>query len=274
MTRLEPPVKRYLTGKHPSHSSSQSLHLNFNDMDATALRFILNKYGCMSAEGKPTKKAVEAGLIDICEKNAIWNIDNVMELLKKAGYPVTRKAVNQNKPEKKFDEPEYVNLGTIGMYFSVSANKVGQWLDALGLRDEKTKLGTEHAQRSGLCQISEMSAGPGQGNKKRKITVWDLHLIIDLLMEHGHELDYSYEQTMKGKGKNSDVNVVTIESRTKEFIAEFTRRFKSDNPQIKKTTIKYVLATPKPILIKAEEMMGRQGFFTKNEYQKYLRGLN
>lgn len=268
MESLEPPVKRYLTGRRPSHSSTVKLHENFEDMDANALKFILTKYGVMNESGKPTKKALEAGLIEVCEKSLIWNLNAVSSLLARAGMTVNRKSVNQEKPEKKFDEPEYVNLGTIGMYFSVSGVKVGKWLDEMGLRDEQTKLGTDDAQRSGLCQISEMSAGPGK--KTRKIAVWDLHLIIDLLMENGHELDYSYEDSMKGKGKNSDVAVSSLELRARKFLEDFNERFSSSHLPTKRTCVKFVLATPKPILKEAEKILNKPGFFIEETYRKWL----
>lgn len=268
MEKLEPPVKRYLAGRRPTHSSTQKLHENYVGLDHQTISFILSKYGCMTSEGKPTKKALESGLIEVCEKSLIWNLDAVTSLLQNSGLKPERRSVNQEKPEKKFDEPELVNLGTIGMYFSKSNVQIGKWLDELGLRDEKTKLGTDSAQKMGLCQISEMATG--QGKKTRKITVWDLHLVIDLLMENGYELDYSYEQNMKGKGKNSDVSVVTMESRTQDFLKEFSRRFKSDNFDVKKSAVKFVLATPKPILKKAEEMLNKPGFFINNEYQKWI----
>ena len=80
----------------------------------------------MSDERKPTKKAVDDGLIDSCEQKALWNLEKVQEKLSELGMPVERSIVNQEIKEPDDGEPRWVNLGTIGTYFNVTANTIGK----------------------------------------------------------------------------------------------------------------------------------------------------
>lgn len=265
MLKLEPPVKKYLSGKLPSHSSTQSLASNFKSLHPDALLFIFSKAGYMSDDRKPTKKALDDGLIDSCEKKAIWNLDNVQLKLSELGMPVERSIVNQEIKEPDDGEPRWVNLGTIGTYFNVTANTIGKWLDELDFR-EKDGMGSQLAIDQGLVTVSEMNAG---GKKTRKIAMWNLYPVQRVLVDAGHALDFDYDKVLKGSGKNSDVKVSTLDDRAKDFAKEFVTTFK--NPEKRHECIKMVKAQPQPILKKAEIILKKPGFLTKETYKKYIK---
>lgn len=265
MTKLAPPVKRYLTGKLPSHSGSQSLANNFKELHKDALIFVFLKAGYMSEEGKPTKKALADGLIDSCEGKALWNLDKVQESLLSLGMNAERKSVNQEIKEPDDMEPRWVNLGTIGTYFNVTANTVGKWLDKLEFR-ESDGMGSQSAMDLGLVTVSEMNAG---GKKTRKIAMWNLYPVQRVLVEAGYELDFDYEKVHKGSGKNSDVQVTTIDERAKQFAKDFVKTFKEIDERHKCRAM--IKEQPSIVLKKAEVLLNKPGFFTKNDYLKYMK---
>lgn len=267
MEKLQPPVKRYLTGKRPSHSATTELAKNFKNLDPNALLFIFNKAGYLTEDYKPTKKAVEDGLIDSCEKKVLWKLEAVEEKLRESGMNVERKSVNQEIKDNTDGKPKFVGLGVIATYFNVTANTIGKWLDDLELRDDE-KMGSQDAMDRGLATIVEMNADSA-GKKTRKIAMWDLILTQEVLLEAGHELDFDYEKTLKGKGKNSDVTVTTIDDRAREFAKDFSRLFK--NPDTRKECPALVKKQPKIVLEKAETLLNKPGFLTSGTYLKYVR---
>lgn len=265
MQTLPPPLKRHLTGRRPTHSSTGTLEQNFKNLDRNALLYVFNNAEYLTLEFKPTKKALLDGLIDRCEDKALWNLEKVEEILAELGMSVERQSVNQEIKESGNGEPKWVNLGTVGTYFSVTANLVGKWLDELELRDDDG-MGNQKSSDLGLSMTSEMNAG---GNKTRKITMWNLYPTQEILVSAGHELDFDYEKTLKGKGKSSDVNVTTIDDRAKEFAKTFVETFK--NIETRKDCINLVKSEPKPVIQKAEILMKKEGFITSGKYLKYIR---
>lgn len=251
-------------GAFPSHSLTSTLSENFQNLDKNALVWILNNAGYMTKEGKPTKKSATEGLVDSCESKALWNLELLNLKLTELGNSYERKAVNQNVSRNSSGEPQWVNLGTVGSYFSVSATAVGKWLDELDLRDDEGMANAESLDK-GLANTVEMNAGK---NKTRKITQWNLELIQELLMEAGHYLDFDYEKSLKGSGRNSDVRVESVEDRVKEFAREFTKMFKDTS--VRRNLPQLVRRTPKPIQKKAEELMKKPGFITEGKYLRYL----
>lgn len=264
MEKLNPPIKRYLSGKLPSHSAGASLHTNFSDLERDALVFILFRAGLMEETGKPTREAVTAGLIDQCERKALWKLEAVAAKLEELGHPVTRKAVNQTIKEDD-GTPRWVNLGTVGTYFSATANAVGKWLDELELRDDEG-MGNDEAFSRGLAMVSEMNAGE---KKTRKITMWNLYPTQRVLVEAGHELDFDYEKNLKGKGKHSDVTVTTVDDRVDQFVTEFTALFK--DAATRTAAVALVRKTPTMIVKRGEEKLGKPGFITGGTYLKYVK---
>lgn len=270
MERLEPPIKKYLTGKRPTHSATTDLSKNFKNLDPNALLFIFHKAGYLTEEYKPTKKAVEDGLIDTCEKKALWNLDNVEEKILESGMKVERQSVNQEIKDNTGGKPTFVGLGVIATYFNVTANTIGKWLDDLELRDDD-KMGNQEAMDKGLATVVEMNADSA-GKKTRKIAMWDLILTQEILLEAGHELDFDYAKTLKGKGKNSDVTVTTVDDRAREFAKEFSRLFKDTS--LRKELPALVKKQPKIIIQKAEELLKKPGFISDGTYLKYIRSGN
>lgn len=266
MITLEGPVKRYTSGAFPTHSETGKLAENFKNMNPLALQFMLHKEGWMSEAGKPTKKAAEAGLVDRCVNSALWNLKTLQERLEALGNTLERQAVNQELKEPKGTEPSWANLGTIGTYFSASATIVGRWLSELGYRTEDG-MATDEALEEGLATNFEMATGQGK-NKTRKITHWNLYLVQKILMEAGHPLNFDYEKSLKGSGRNSDVKVETVDDRARAFAKEFVRIFK--DKEERRSLPSLVSKTPKIIQQKAEELIGKPGFITRESYKQHL----
>ena len=252
--------------KLPTHSKSGTLASNFKSLDQNALKFILVKAGYLSDDGKPTNAAVSAGLLDKCEKTFLWNLEVLEKALFKLGNPVRRQYANQKLAPLDTSEPVWVNLGTIGSHFNVSAKVVGKWVDDLKLKD-KDGMASEETLSRGLATVTEMSAG--QGKKTRKINQWNLRPMQELLMRAGHPLDFDYEKSLKGTGKNSDVEVTTIDARAKEFAKQFLEAF--NNPETRNQTPHLIRKTPKLIQAKAEVLLKRPGFLTTGEYLKHVK---
>jgi len=262
MTTLEGPVKRHLMGKLPTHSSTVSLHKNFVGLTSDSIKAILFNGEYISEEGKPTKKALQEELLDVCERNIIWNLDKVQKLFLTQGITLERKYVNQDLPEMR-SEPTWANLGTISTYFSTTSNQVGKWLDELELRDEDG-MASESSLKNGLATTVEMHV---EGKKTRKITHWNLHLILEELMESGHPLDFDYEKSLIGTGKNSDVKVSSIDDRAREFAKEFARLYK--DPERRKECPILVRKTASGVILKAEELLKMPGFISKKQYLRH-----
>lgn len=264
MELLEPPIIQYLEGRRPSHSGTLRLHENFEGMDATALRFVLQKAGYLDADGRVTQKAADENMVDRCERKLLWNLDKVQEVLTSMKLHAARKSVNQELNLASSAEPKWVNQGTIATFFNVSANKVGKWLTDEGMKKGDTM--TPEAFDSGIGVVTTMNAG---GNKTRNILMWDLHRTIEFLLERGYELDRRSMEALKGKGKNSDVTLDTMDARAEAFVKEFMVMFR--NPKERRECIRLVGKTSKGILMRAEKLMNKPGFFAKEEYRKLIK---
>lgn len=264
MKKLEPPAQRYTTGKHPTHSSTLKLASNFQGLPHAALVTIMSTKGLMSPDGKPTKEALSSGLMDQCERAALWNLSKVKDYLHSVGVPAKRQYANQELPDPPANgSPSWVNLSTIATYFNVTAGTIGKWLDKEGLR-EPDGLPNKDSLDRGIGNISEMRAGP---KKTRKIPQWNLHSVLSILKGAGHPLDFDYDATLKGKGKNSDVKVSTIEDRAKDFTKSFIKKFNARD----QTLISDVNKAPKALQVRAEELMKKPGLITSGNYKKRLR---
>lgn len=263
MAVLEPPIKRYLSGARPSHSKTSEIANNFKNIDANTLATIFQAGGYFNGDNKPTQKCIEDGLIDSCDKKILWNLNVISETLEKAGVKLERNAVNQEIVFPEDGEPVWANLGTIGTYFSVTANQIGKWLDDLNYREKN--MPTKDAMDAGLAILVEMNAG---GKKTRQVAHWNLHVVQQALVDAGHELNFNYEESLRGKGKNSDVNVSAIDQRAADFAREFAKMYK--NADTRENTKKLVKSTPLLIQQKAETLLKRPGFITKGEYLKNL----
>lgn len=268
MAVLEQPVKRWITGKLPTHSGTKNLHKNFKNIDEQKFYGILMKNGFINNLKKPTKKSLEAGLLDTCGKNAIWNLQKVEQLFVKAGVNISRQIVNQEISGDPNGIPEWVNLGTIASYFNVTGTTVGKWLTKLDLRDKKGNA-NQKAIDSNLGNNDEITMKINGRKTTKKMTRWNLYAIQELLLKNGYEMDFDYAKHLKGTGKNSDVKVTTIDDRAQLFMEKFTTTFK--NTKLRKDCIRIVEKENKLVVKKAEELMGKPGFITKEEYKKYIK---
>ena len=145
--------------------------------------------------------------------------------------------------------------------------QVMRWLDELGYREEGG-MASDHALEQGLATTFEMATGQGK-NQTRKITHWNLHLVQRILVEAGHPLDFDYEKSLKGTGRNGDVKVETVDDRARAFAKEFAKLFK-DKERRRVEVPKLLRKTPKVIQRKGEEILGKPGLLTKEIYKKYL----
>lgn len=261
MISLEEPIKKYLTGKLPSHSSTNDLHKNFKGLTRPILFQILIDKGYLQSNFKPTRKALDDELLNKCGSNVIWSLDKVQFFLESGGLNIERCFVNQELPVRQ-ENVTWANLGTIGTYFNVTGPQIGKWLTSIGWRDE-TGEPVKQIIDDGIVQAVEMNAG---GKKTRKIFQWDLHSVIEKLVEQGHPLDFDYEKNLIGKGKNGNVVVETVETRAKEFIKTFVPLYK--NPETREESFSLVKKTPRGIQLKSEELLGKPGFFTEKLYIK------
>lgn len=265
MQTLKSPARRYTTGKLPSHSELETLHENFKQMPAAVVETVLKGKGYLSDAGKPTKRALSDKVLDVCDKRFLWRITAIESVLKEAGLTPKRTYANQRIDSPKSNDPTWVNLTTLATYFNATPATVGKWLDAQGLR-ESDGLPTKDAQDQGLGNISEMSAGK---KKTRKIAMWESYRIRVMLRDSGHPLDFDYMKSLEAKGKNSAVQVQTIDSRAEEFARGFVKVFKAGD---RRKVQDFVGKTPKPILTRAEKLIKKpEGWLVNKEYLERLR---
>lgn len=265
MAKLETPVRRYTTGKLPTHSSTATLHTHFKQLPKDVLKTALQAKGYLNESGKPTKKAITDELLDVCDKSVVWRLSRVGKLLEAAGMKVTRQYGNQEIEPPTSSEPVWVNLTTISTFFNATPGTVGKWLDALGLREDDG-LPTKDAQDRGLGTVSEMSAGK---KKTRQIAMWESYLVRVMLRDNGHPLDFDYAKSLEAKGKNSAVKVETMDSRALDFAKEFAALYKTRS---KSSCSILVKKTPKPILKRAEVILKKpSGWLENGSYLEKLR---
>lgn len=258
---LEPPIKKHLLGKLPTHSSTKNLASNFKGYSDEFMVKVLESGGYLE-KGRFTMKARNSGLVDSCESKALWNLSLLQELLRSEGLKADRAYVNQELPVNPSVDPVYTGLAQIGVHFEVSGPTVGKWMDKLGLREENS-LPKEKYVKDGLAVIAEMTM-PGKKKQTKKFAKWDLYRVVPMLVEAGHPLDFNYEKSLKGKGKNSDVKVTGIDLRVKEFCKEFVSLYNAKDRQ----ALKLVDKTPKLILNRAEDKLKKPGFFSEDRYKR------
>lgn len=265
MQTLESPARRYITGKLPSHSEIETLHEHFSQMPEAVVEQVLKAKGYLSNSRAPTKRALAEKVLDVCDKRFLWRIDAIGTSLTSAGLNVKRVYGNQKIDPPTSNKPTWVNLTTLATYFNVSASTVGKWLDGLELREDDG-LPTKETQDRGLGQVSEMSAGK---KKTRKIAMWESYQTRVMLRDAGHPLDFDYMKSLEAKGKNSAIQVETIDSRAKEFVTGFVKAFRTGSKAQAKA---YVGRTPRAILNRAETLLKKpEGWISSGKYLDRLR---
>lgn len=290
--KLDPPAKQYLTGSNPSHSSLANLANHAKAWNDEEILDLLTKSGYLEA-GKVTKLALHRGVADICEGKVLWNLLETKRALITAAKVQDQKksaeALARNK--RVSSEPAWVDLGTIGTYFGVGNVVIGRWLDALGFR-EKPRLAVNESgahdlldiarqaqekQASGFIgkQPTERALETGLArkltvtNRKKQeieITQWNLDLCKAVLVRAGHELDTERKSLLKGKGKNSDVKVVTADDRARELYLKWKKLHNAPSTRAKSWSV--FASQPTVILVRVEAMMNRPGFLTEKRYLK------
>lgn len=282
MAQLPPPIEKYLAGTNPTHTSRQKLqkYLNIEQKD---IERVLKAEKAITPEGKVTKLAQQTGLVDTCEGRALWNIEKTKRLVKlKIGEP--KKAQRT--------EPAWVDLGTIGTYFGVGNVALGKWLDQLGLRGiptiEKNESGdydmldmanqAKQKQANGFIgkEPTEKALNMGAArkltvtNRKQQeieIVQWNLDLVKEVLVRAGHPLDTERKMSLKGKGKNSNVQVNGMDKRAKEIYTEWAKLYANPNERWK--IKKLFSGQPRLLLEKVEnDFMKMPGYITDGKYLK------
>lgn len=259
--RLEQPVRQYLLGKLPSHSSSGNLGKNFG-IDKEMMFSLLKSAGVMTPKNTPNKQAVKLGFIDSCGNNVIWNLDEVEKLLKKAGLKPVRQYMNQELPDA--EEDAWASLKTIGTYFDVGGVTVGKWLKNLGYRDEKG-----NPPKSLLKNGKALKVEMKDNNQVRVFYKWNLLWTLEKLQEAGHLFDFDYAKSLKGTGQSSDVQVTTVKDRARETAKRFVELY--NKPATRRDAIRLMERQNPTMMKEIEKVLKRPGWLTRGDYKNGVR---
>lgn len=295
MTTLPPPIEQYINGKNPTHTSQRRLGQHITFATPEVINGALTSNGLLSADGKITKQALEENIVDVCDKRALWNIREVKKIVlhatRKESDPDRKAGVVQPRSaQKAATGPVFTDLENIGTYFGVGKNTVGKWLEELGLRGYKIrqvnesgdfdmldiaaeskekfrmKVPTEAAFERGYAQVDVIEYTQKGSKKSFEKYSWNLEKVKNLLVKNGHELDTERKLLLKGKGKNSDVKVESLDSRAEALYREWKKLYK--NPSTKKSSWKVFHKQPKPLLQRVEVLMGRPRYLQDKLYEK------
>lgn len=292
--KLEGPIEQYLEGKNPTHCSFEKIPKHVKAWDEDDVTRMLTNAGFLNENGKPTKEAAQKGVVDLCGRKVIWNLLEVKKvLLSQEQIEYGQRAARNAMKAKSVDSgPKWVDLTTVGTFFGVGAVKIGKWLDEIGMRTKPAIKKNSSGAVDMLDVAREKQAEQAKGfsggkvpsakaidngvarvktvvNSKKKeieITEWNLDLCKTLLVRAGHPLDTERKLLLKGKGKNSDVKVKTIDDRAKELYFEWLK--KSKDPVWKNNAYQVFDGQPKAVLVRVEALMNRPGYLVNREYLK------
>lgn len=299
---LAPPLEAYIKGQSPSHSPKSRLGLHIKAWSQEQVEALLEEAGYLQ-EGRPTKRALQDGLLDTCEGKALWNLKQVKAALVahtkpapraprpegEAKKPLYMPPPGTKKPQQR-TEPAWVDLGVIGTYFGVSSIIIGRWLTQLGYRAEpklkKNESGAvdmlDVANQAKKQQASGFRAGkePTQqafdrglartltvtNHKKKEVEIvqWNLDLVKAVLVRAGHELDTERKMMLKGRGKNGDVQVTGIDKRAQELFLQWRTEYQK--PGYREASWRIFNGQPTALLMRVEAMLGRPGFIRERRY--------
>lgn len=293
--KLTGPISKYLDGEHPSHSARNELDKHIKFIKRSEIESSLIRAGLLDKSGKITDLAKEKGAVDVCGKSAIWNIKKTKlalldatrkKTVRKTATPV--KLAGSQAPTNR-NTPKYTDLENIGTYFGVGKLKVGKWLDDLGLRGYKprqinesgdvdmldianeskekfrAKIPTEKAIEQGYAIVETIEYKKKGKDESFQKYSWDLEKVKSILVRAGHELDTERKLLLKGKGKNSDVKVSSLDSRAAEVYRQWKKLYESGKTE---ESWKLVEKQAKPIQALMEQKIGWPGFFSKKLYRK------
>lgn len=286
--QLPPPIEQYLQGDKPSHTSRAGLSRHITFLKAEETNKLLIEAGYLSIQGKPTPKAFEEEVAEACDGKALWHVKRtqkaLLALTRKESKPrAANPALTAPKAPIRPNGPIWTDLDSIGTYFGVGKVKVGKWLDEIGLRaapekqindsgdydmldfanESKQKFSskrpTQRALDMGIAQITEVT----KGDKIFEIIKWNLDECKAALVKAGHPLDLEKKMILKGKGKNSNVEVHSLVDRAKKIHGEW-RKLSKASPR---DAHKLIDKQPKPILVELDKLEGYPGFFTAKKYK-------
>lgn len=298
--KLPPPIEQYTKGDKPSHTIRPRLHEHINFLKEDETTATLTKAGYLTDDGKVSKQAQVDGLVDTCDGKVLWNLKKTKKALLTLTAKKTAPAKSAPKPiniggtipppSPQQQQTVWTDLESIGTYFGVGKVKIGKWVDELGLRafpkkernesgdfdmmdfaadaKEKASLGfntkkpTEKALELGYAQVTMVE----KGNKTFEIVKWNKDKVKAALVKAGHELDLEKKMIHKGKGKNGDVQVESMDDRAQKLYSEWKKLY--NNPKTRAESWKLFDKTAKPILMRVEQLMGRPRFLIDKKYKR------
>lgn len=293
--QLPPPIQAHLTGTPPTHTSRAKLATHITFWPQAEVEAVLTQAGYLSPEGKIAKKALEEGLVDTCEGKPLWNLKKTKKVLlaltRKPSKAASPAPIIPPKAPVRAAGPVWTDLENIGTYFGVGKNKIGTWLDQLGLRDYKpmqvnesgdidmldmanaskekfqVKVPTQLALERGLAQVETVEyRGKGGKEKSFEKYSWDRDAVKALLVKAGHPLDTERKLLHRGKGKNSDVRVESLDDRARALHAEWKKLH--SNPTTRKASWDLFHKKPKPLIMRVEMLMGQPRYIQDKLYLK------
>ena len=217
---LELPEAAYTTGKSPSHARVENLHDCYRGVGRGDVLALLSAGGMLRERVNgskvqrmiPTQEAVDAGLVFRCSGTALWGVDAVAAWARRsAGISLVRGWANQRVKQPGAGSDGFVSATDLGKLFNVGGSTIGKWLDALGVRENG--LPTKKAVKTGLARVAEMNSVGDSGKKvARRFGLWALVPVQEMLMQAGHPLDFDWKAAQKGKGRNGDVETVSVKN--------------------------------------------------------------
>ena len=96
MRVLDQPLAKYVRGCYPSHCGTQQLTEAFN-LPPQTTETILDALGFVH-DGKPTKAALDAGVLDKHQEHVLWDIQAVLDAITPSIPGAQRVPMNQELP--------------------------------------------------------------------------------------------------------------------------------------------------------------------------------
>ena len=269
---LELPEAAYTTGKSPSHARVENLHDCYRGVGRGDVLALLSAGGMLRERvngGRvqrmiPTQDAVDAGLVFRCSGVALWGVDAVAAWARKnAGINLVRGYANQRVKQPGAGSDGFVSATDLGKLFNVGGSTIGKWLDALGVRENG--LPTKKAVKTGLARVAEMNSVGDSGKKvARRFGLWALVPVQEMLMRAGHPLDFDWRAAQKGKGRNGDVETVSVKAELDAHVAAVRAAVKAgDGAELAQA----VDAVPERFRRPVEARLGAPGFITEGRWR-------
>lgn len=286
----------------PTHIAASKLSRHVKFTTSENIQQVLHAEGYIESSGTITKKAEFEGLAIPYEDRRVWvrtaitkkllelTKDQKTTIVQSNKKPASKEAINIRSKPQTTDQIKWVDLDTIGTYFGVSKIKVGKWLDEIGLR-KMPEIPTDSDGSTDMLDMANQSKKKQNGGfiskeptekalergfaqqntfkvKDKTVTgyKWNLEMVKKAFIKKGHELDHDKTMTLKGKGKNSNVSVDSVEGRAKKLYQEWKQLH--NNPSTRNQSWKVFDKQPRGILIGVEKLMGRPRFLQDKQYLK------